>query len=259
MKFSKILFIICIIALVSVFTMNVGFAASNEKITKYKEYQWDKHDTKIVNINCYTINVKDSKSYYIKSKSSYKINIKKPYKNNYKINSINVKYAVYGKNTYDFKKYIYKNITLKNKNSVTIKDKNADTRIEKITINYNTKSKIKKESPNLWEPKGNWKRVVYFYGNKSKAILKENGYMKRGQYGCDGSYSYAYSPTNQKLKVSTTNNKYKIDKVKLIFYGHVDNIEGTTTHKAYGKNSLLIKSYGKHNGKYLGDFRIYYR
>jgi len=202
------------------------------------------------------VNIKNSKSYYIKSTSSFKINIKKSYKSKYKINSINVKYTVYEKNSYNIKKYTYKNFTVKNRDGVKLKDINNNIRIEKITINYSTKSKLKKESINSWSPRGKWRGVTYFYGEKSKGILKQKGHIKKIR--SDVGVGWEYASTNHEFKVSTKNKKHKINKIKIVFLGFKDTIEGIKTYNAYGKNSLTITSYGKYEGSWIYGYRVYY-
>lgn len=251
MRFSKVLLILGIIALVSAFAMSTSFAASSEHVTKYKQYVWDSYDKKIVNVDHLEVysNLKPSS---VSSASSYKINVKKSYKNKYKINSVKVKYAVYD-NSSEFEKYTYKTYNVKNKNSVNIKNPNKNTMIEQITINYYTKSKIKNESisANTF-PKGEWKSTTYFYGNKSIGVLKEKGYIKRFSGG------YYYASTSHNLKISTKNKKYKINKVKLAFYGIMGSFEGAKIYNGYGKNSLTIKSYGSYENSWMGDYKVYY-
>ena len=250
MKLSKVLIIIGILVILLFFVMNTSFAANSEKIDKYRQYKWENCNKKIVMINHFEVSDENHDS-----KSSYKISIKNYYKNKYKIKSINLKYVDFGANKSNY--YFYKNYTIKNKNSLTIKDPKKNLYLLKVTVKYHTKNKIKNESFNFY-PSGQWKRTVYYYGATFKGILKEKGHIIK-EYGCDGSVGYGYAATNNKLKISTKNIKYKIDRVKLNFVGgHADTLWRTKVYKGYGKNSLTINSYGNYKASWLSDFRIYY-
>lgn len=251
MKFSKFLLIMGITTLLLVCIINTSFAASSEHVTKYKQYKWENCNKKIITINHFEVSDEN-----YDSKSSYKINIKKYCKNKYKIKSVNLKYGLYDDT--EFSGYFYKNYTIKNKNSITIKDPKKNMYLIKATVKYHTKNKLNKESF-YFHPSGKWKRTVYYYGAKFKGSLREKGYIKK-EYGCDGGIGYGYAATTNKLKISTKNTKYKIDKVKLLFVGgHADTLERTKTYKAYGKNRLTVNSYGNYEASWLADFRVYFR
>lgn len=250
MKHRKFLLIIGIAALLLFFALNTSFAASSEKTTKYKEYSWEISNKKIVKINHFEVSNEKHDS-----KSSYKISIKKYYRNKYKIKSVNLKYYDFDKETNN---YFYKNYTIKNKNSITIKDPKKNLSLQKMTIIYQTKNKIKNESYS-YPLSGTWKRTTYYYGKTFKGVLKQNGYIIK-EYGCDGGVGPGHVETRNKLKISSKNKKSKIDKVKLYFLGgHAGHLERTKIYKAYGKNSLTRYSWGNYEASYLYYFRVYYR
>lgn len=117
--------------------MNTSFAGSNEKLEEFKNYQINTFDKKISEIK---INTLIKGNYWDQSTKSCKISIKDLYKNKYKIKSIDIKYYDYD----NFKSRI-KSFKLKNKNSFFIRPEN-DISIEKISINYKTNGKVKKET-----------------------------------------------------------------------------------------------------------------
>jgi hypothetical protein len=175
MKISKFLLIIGITALLLVFAVNTSFAVSSEKTTKYKQYQWESCNKKFVSINHFEVSDENGNS-----KSSYKISIKKYYKNKYKIKSVNLKYVDWGDT--ESSNYLHMNYTIKNKNSLTIKDPKKNLYLQKVTVNYHTKNKIKKESFSF-TPSGKWKRTAHYFGITFKGTLKQKGHIIK-EYGC---------------------------------------------------------------------------
>lgn len=171
MKFKKIVLILAIIALVSTLAINTSFAASNEKITKWKMHATNTYTKEIVTI--YEIYVMDDD---YNSKSTYKIMIKKKYQNKFKIKSVNITYKYYGAD-YELDETIHKTYNGKKKNSITIKDSMKNLDLEKIAIEYYTKAKPKIESTNLLM-NFNWKSTTQYYGKKSNIKVFEKGYNK---------------------------------------------------------------------------------
>lgn len=248
MKFSKILLIVGIVALVFTFAMSTSSAASSEKITKFKMYDKNSYNKKIVTID---------KSYSLKNNrgveyiSSYKISIKNKYKGKYKIKSVNMTYQYYDENSYKHKN-IYYNYNGKNKNTIKIKDPKKSIIFQKMTINYYTKGKIKKESTKF-QLNSNYKTVTYYYGNKANVKLNERGYNK-----LDSTFNeYLPRLTYTKFKVTTKNKKYKIKKVQAVYYDDTG-LNSIKTYNGYGKNSLTIKPNEKKYLIWIGEFRVFY-
>lgn len=110
--------------------MNVGFAANNETITKFKSYQVKKYDKKIINAD----KIFMGSDNYKKDKCYHKINIKEKFRNKYKIKSIKLKYL----GNYDFK---YKTYNVRNKSKFTLKTSDS-IYTPKLIVKFKTKSKI---------------------------------------------------------------------------------------------------------------------
>ena len=212
MKLTKLLLTISLTIFISAFLMNTCFAVSSEKIAESKIYRSDTFSAKIVTIK--EINIWD----YEKNldKRYYRITINKTYQKKYKINSVSIKYSDdEGKNPF------IKNYSGKNQKTIFIKNPDS-VFLDKMTIKYNTPSKIKKQSFTdgyiSFDPK--MKLVTLFNGKKAKVT----------QYYSDDSY--------YKLKI--TSKKYKIKSIK----GICERSGATMfskTFKGYGKNKLTIK------------------
>lgn len=116
MKFSRILLIFGIVAILSIFAVSTTFAAcaSTEKLTQYKGSFSSNLNKKISNIEQISAFKNNN------SKEYYKINIKKNYQNRYKIRSVSVKYSLIDNETHEIINFFYKNYTGKNKNSLKI-------------------------------------------------------------------------------------------------------------------------------------------
>ncbi|KZX15214.1 hypothetical protein MBCUT_16740 [Methanobrevibacter cuticularis] len=247
MKFSKILLILGIIALLSAFAMSTSFAISSEKITKYKLYSNSTYNKKIVTIDELSISNHNDN---VKLKY-YNINIKKKYQNKYKLKSVNITYTYHKENWESVK--VHKNYNAKNKNTIKIKGSPKYYYVD-ITINYYTKSKIKKESISLPYNSHKWKGTFYYYGKKSNIKLYEAKNITETQY------LTAVDITYEKFKVTTKNKKYKIKEVKVVYYDFYG-VNSIKTYKGHGKNSLTIepkfpKKLGIFGG--LGEFIIVY-
>ncbi|OQD59189.1 hypothetical protein MBBAR_5c00320 [Methanobrevibacter arboriphilus JCM 13429 = DSM 1125] len=246
MRFSRFLLIVGVVALVSVFAMSTSFAvsANSEKLTQYKGSFSSNINKKISNIEqVYAFKNNNSKEYY-------KINIKKNYQNKYKIRSVNVRYAVVDNETHKIRNFLYKNYTGKNKKSLKIDILNKDdTFIDKVTINYFTKGKIKNESFYSYYYTNNFTLVNYLASGKANAKAVQKGDYKITQLGNIPIIKY------QNVKIITKSKKYKIKAVKLI----LTNFKGTKTSyktfKGYGKNSLKIQLY---ENIFIRDIKVYY-
>ncbi len=246
MKFSRVFLIFSMVALVAVFAMNASFAASDgsEKLTQYKGSFSSNIDKKISNVEQVSA-FKNNKS-----KEYYKINIKKNYQNKYKIRSINVRYSVTDNKTYKFRNFLYKNYTGKNRNYLKIDILNKDNIfVDKVTINYFTKGKIKNESFYSYYYNNNFTLVNYLFSGKANAKAVQKGDYKITQFGNIPIIKY------QNVKIITKSKKYKIKAVKLL----LTNIKGTKisykTFKGYGKNSLKIRLY---ENIFIQDIKVYY-
>jgi hypothetical protein len=244
MKFREILLILGIVAIASVFVMNASFAASGESLSVYKDSSLGNFNKKIVSID----QVSSWKNGT--GKDYYKINIKKAYKNKYKIKSVTMGYFLNDNSTYyETKDMLYKNYTGKNKNSLIIKFSSEAISPEKLTINYYTKGKIKKETFYPYSTNADWKSTSYFTSNKANAKLTRNISIKNSIYGS------SISVTHQKIKIATKNKNYKIQSVKLILLDLKKNKVVSNTFKGYGKNSLKLQLY---QNKLVQDIKVYY-
>jgi hypothetical protein len=109
-----------------------------------------------------------------------------------------------------------------------------------MTINYQTKSNIKKESTRLVTTGKN--KVTYYsngVGKKSKITVKKTGYV-------DATNGFStYIIKNQKVNIKTTNKKYKIKTVQLIYRDMGDKVSKTTTFNVNGKTSFTKTIKGK--------------
>lgn len=239
MKIKRIILIIWIIILISVFALNTSFAASNETIDKYKTHQIDTYDKKIITMD----HVSEWSTNNYNGKGYLTFNVKKAYKDKYKIKSIKARY-------YTNDGIIYKTYNVKNKTKVILKYKN-ELYPGKFTVNYYTKGKIKNESINI-DSKHNWKSTTYFYGKKANIVLKESGYVRMvPNWGGVPVTNY------QKFKVITKSKKYKIKMVKTFFFG-MAGVDLVKTYKGYGKTKLTNRIYGTYEVTSIGAFRMYY-
>jgi hypothetical protein len=202
MKFSKILLIFAILALVSAFAMNVSFAAG-ENLALNKSSQIVTYDKKVSTI--------DAKYLYNNKKENVYLNVKvkKDYQKKYKIKSVKVKYDFFNKKGV-YQKTAYKTYNGENKKSILIKIPNYSS-TNKIAITYNTKSKLKKESVNFFM-KSNSKKNIYLQSKKSKANIVEKGYNKIS------GKEIIYVPTYQKITIQTKNKNYKIKLIRFVAY-----------------------------------------
>lgn len=244
MKFSRILLIFGIVAILSIFAVSTTFAAcaSTEKLTQYKGSFSSNLNKKISNIEQISAFKNNN------SKEYYKINIKKNYQNRYKIRSVSVKYSLIDNETHEIINFFYKNYTGKNKNSLKINILDKDNIfIDKVIINYYTKGKIKNES--FYYYNNDMSFVGYWAGKKVIAKLVQKGDYEITKFGNIPIMKY------QNVKFLTKNKKYKIKAVKLL----LTNIKGTKisykTFKGYGKNSLKIRLY---ENIFIQDIKVYY-
>jgi len=236
MNIKKILIIFLFALILANIAIGASYAAT-EKIhpSTYKEIEtFDK--SKIVSIDKISVYVKKGVD-----DSYYKINIKKANKAKYKIQSVTCKYSFWNDDT-DKAEIIYKTYDGKNKTSLTIKQPEDYYFLKSMTINYQTKSSIKKESAKLQGSTGTTKVVSYSNktGKKAKITLTEKGYnINKGQ----GNRILTY----QKFNIKTTNKKYKIKTVQLVYRDIMDKVTKTLTFNGKGKTSLTKTIKGKHN------------
>jgi hypothetical protein len=107
--------------------------------------------------------------------------------------------------------------------------------LNKITILYQTKAKLKNESTIFQQP-GSTHQIIIYKGKKVNVVVKEKGYI---QYPQMTSWTVI---TYQHFKVNTLNSKDKIKSVKIIYYD-VKGLKSAKTIKGYGKSSLSFKFY----------------
>ncbi|KZX17561.1 hypothetical protein MBCUT_01760 [Methanobrevibacter cuticularis] len=248
MKFNRLLLIIGIVVLVSVFVMSTSFAASkksesiySDKISRY--ISEDSYKTKISEIKkTDIINVKKGGS----TKGNFKISVKDSFKNKYKIKSVTVVY----KHRYtdsdimdEVERKVYKTYKSKNKKILTIRDLSSlegiDYEFVNIVINYKTNKKLKQETTYL--------KKAYRYKSTTVYIGK-TAVVKDITVGNLKNFVHI-------IKVKATNSKYKIKTFKVIFYSYID-IIGTIY--GHGKNSLVVKGPMHYDPRSEGDFEITY-
>lgn len=247
MKFKKLVLILGILAVVSVFTISTGFAASSEKITGFNSNQSITYDYKIIKISHVFKSPSDGKD-----SEYFRINVKKAYQNKYKIKSVKAKISVY--DDYEITKTYYKTYNIKNKNKAYIKLPNSNGtnwyNIEKITVFYKTKSKIKNESTKF-QKYATFKSTTKFNGINSNIVLKEKGYYK---WTAMGEQPYT---TYQHFQIKTKNKKYKIKSVKVSYYNRAG-FDSSKNLKGYGKSKLSFKFYDTNYEIFVGAFVIKY-
>jgi len=227
MKGKKFLAIIGITALVLFFALNTSFAASSEKINPGHSKNLDVFDKKVVTIT-------QVSTYHDESYSNYfRINIKKAFQNKYKIKSVQAKISEIegNKNNLKIRRYTETHV-FKNKDSVIVKipDSN-DTKsyqMDKITIFYQTKSKIKNESEKFTK-QGTTFWETNFKGKKANIVLKEKFHVDLSSK--DGRSVI----TSQNFKIKTINSKDKIKSVKINYYNSKGFINSKTV-KGNGKS-----------------------
>ena len=150
---------------------------------------------------------------------------------------------------------VYKTYDGKNKKSLTIKQPKGHDFLA-MTINYKTKSSIKKESTKLQQNTGTTKQILYsnVVGKKAKIFLKEKGLRyNKGQ----GTVVTIY----QKFNIKTINKKYKIKTVQLIYRDMIDKVTRTLTFNGNGKTSLTKIIRGKYDNMgdgFLTEFKVTY-
>ena len=249
MNIKKIVVIALFLLVLVNVTIGASYATSNEKITLSHTKQTGTFNKEIAFIE--EIGIWD-KEYNIKY--SYKVNIKKINQNKYKIKSVRCKYDVYNSTT-DKYSTIFKTYNGKNKKSLNIKP-SKNYKLESMTINYQTKSKINKESLNLWSYNGELikeKYVLKGIGKKSGITVTEKGYYHNIGHEIP-------TITYIKFNIKTTNKKYKIKTVKLIYRDMEDKISKTTTFNGNRKTSLTKTVKGEFVSveKALTEFKVTY-
>ena len=228
MNIKKILIISLFLLILTSIVIDASYAVSSEKIKISYSKLTDTFDKKIASID--EILTWPKKNYY--TEYSYKVNIKKANQNKYKIQSVKCKYNFYDDIT-DKYNIIYKTYNGKNKTSLNIKQSD-DYSLESVTINYQTKSEIKKESMNIRFYNGKVTKVTYDsqgIGKKSKITVKEKGYYLTNGQGIP-------VITNIKFNIKTTNKKYKIKTIQLIYQNTDDKVSKTTTYNGNGKTTF---------------------
>ncbi|MCL2687015.1 MAG: hypothetical protein FWE58_00565 [Methanobrevibacter sp.] len=249
MNIKKILIIVLFLLILASTTIGASYAASNEKINLSFAKNTAIFDKKIVSID--EIMIYDKKNDF---KYAYKVNIKKANQNKYNIKSVKCKYSVYNDTT-DKYDTIVKTYNGKNKTSLNIKPI-KDYKSVSMTINYQTKSEIKKESLKFAFYNGKITKVKYDskgLGKRSNIIVKEKGYYYTKGQGIP-------IITYIKFNIKTTNKKYKIKTVKLIYRNISDKISKTTTFNGKGKTTFtkVIKGEFIAVDTSLTEFKITY-
>ena len=249
MNIKKILIISLFLLILTNIVIDASYAVSNEKINLFTYKDIETFDKKIASID--KIDVYDKK---YNSNTSYKINIKKANQQKYKIQSVKCKYSFLNTKTYK-DDTVYKTYDGKNKTSLTIKQA-EDYTLESMTINYKTNSNIKKESAKFQAIGINKRKYDSSgVGKKANITLKEKGY---GNYT---SGFAVYVTTEHKFNIKTTNKKYKIKTVQLIYRDIMDEVTKTTTFNVNGKTSFTKTIKGKFYSTkegYLSEFKITY-
>ena len=226
MNIKKILIILLFLLILTNITIGTSYAVSNEKIKIFNYKNTETFDKKIVSIDEITVS---GKKY--EQNVSYKINIKKANQQKYKIQSVKCEYSFWNSKTYK-DETVYKTYDGKNKTSLTIKQP-KDYYIELMTINYQTKTDIKKESTKLQATGINKIRFdSSVVGKKAKIILQEKGY---GNYT---SGFAVYPITYQKFNIKTINEKYKIKTIQVIYRDMTGKVTKTTTFNVNRKTSF---------------------
>ena len=227
-------------------TIGASYAASNEKIELDTYKTIKTFDKKIVSID--EICVWYKKYDYT---TTFKVNIKKVNQQKYKIQSVKCKY-IYEEDIYE-NDYDYKTYNGKNKNFLTIKPPEGAL-LDSMTINYQTKSKVKKESikfDGMASPSFEWKCYLDGVGKKSKITLKEEGYFAKKQNTLFVQY--------HKFIFKTTNKKYKIKEVELTYRGQDKATKTKTTIlNGNGKTSFTKTMTGKLDKYHYPEIKITY-
>lgn len=252
MKFSRVLLIIGIVMLVSIFVMNISFAASkkSEAIYSNKISQYiseDSYKTKISEIKRIDIfNVKKGFR-----KGNFKISVKKPFKNKCKINSVKILY-IHTYTDWDrietVEKKVYKTYKAKNKKILTIKDLSASGNIGanyefvKIIINYKRNKKLKQETTYL-KKSYKYKATTKYTGKTAIVTDITTNWV--------GDLNFTH-----KIKIKTKSSKYKIKTFKVTFYTYGAAIIGTIY--GYGKTTLVVNGPKYYDPRSEGDFKITY-
>jgi hypothetical protein len=218
--------------------MSTTFAASNEKLTQYNGSLTVNMDKKVSAI---TFNSKFYNADSDIAKGQYKINIKKPYQKNYKIKSVDIMYFVTDNKTGKPKNYAYRSYTTNTKNTKSNKNSfiinteiTRDMNIDKLTVNYQTNGKIKKESISSTYSKANLKFNIHLIGKKSSANVVQKFHMNNNR-------ANPILMKYQKIKVLTNSKEYKIKAVKLSLANFKNSKISYKLFKGYGKNSLDIQ------------------
>ena len=166
-----------------------------------------------------------------------------------KLIKINIKYSLWNVNiTFGIKsgddETIYRTYDGKNKTSLTIKVpwKIEDNTLESMTINYQSKNNIKKESTKLENT------ILTKYYLKGIGKKSEVYYVSAGQEHGDITY--------EKFNITTTNKKYKIKTVKL--YHNIGYKTKTLTFNVNGKTSFAKTTKGSFNNGWPNEFKITY-
>ena len=249
MNIKKILIISLFLLILVNITIDASYAVSNEKINLFGYKDTETFDKKVASID--KITVWDKK---YNDDISYKVTIKKANQQKYKIQSVKCKYHFYDDIT-DKDNIISKIHNGKNKTSLNIKPPKNYT-LESMTINYQTKNEIKKESLNIKSYNGKVTKVTHDsegIGKKSKITVKEKGYFLTKGQGIP-------VITNIKFNIQTTNKKYKIKTIQLIYQNIGDEVSKTTTYNGNGKTTFTKVIKGKfvsveHS---LAEFKITY-
>ncbi len=244
MNIKKIAIFLVIVLLFFVFTINSSFATLSEKTTYTKGKDIYKFDKKIVTIDrILKFNNKNLNE-------SVDIKVKNNYKSSYKIKSVSVKYNVHD---YDKKKFvspIYKKYDGKNKTKIAINTP-ANSSINKIVVNYLTKSKINKETTKL-QSINKLKSYTVFTADNAIVKLWELGSSRWTSNGIFLSLNY------QKFKVKTKSKIYKIESLKALYYrmnGKLDHVE---TFGGHGKTGFTITNKGIYKNLGIAAFKLTY-
>ena len=245
MKIKKILIISLFLLILASVTIGASYAASSEKISAFSGKDIQTYDKNICSVD--KIWTWDAKS---NIKEHYKVNIKKANQNKYKIKSVKCKFRVYNSEATG-EDIVYKTYDGKNKTSLVIKPSFKDFEIESITINYQTKEKIKSESTKFQQKTVKCVYYTEFIGKKAKINVTEKGYFSFIE---KNDYSYSH-----KFNINTISQKDKIKTVKAIFYGPTGSIVKSSTFNGNGKTSLTKEIKGKfYDRTRIGQFQVSY-
>ncbi|KZX10099.1 hypothetical protein [Methanobrevibacter curvatus] len=238
MKFKKTFLSVIFVAIIFIIAVNASYAVSNEVIEPYKDYSADIYQKKIISVEDIHKSVIKGEKYY--NTNILKIDVKSLYQKNYKIKSIKMKFSNGKTLNYNLSKF-------KKRSKINVKINLGNKYLDKITVNYNTKGKIKNETVNFGS-NSKWKGTTYFKGKKSKIVLKESGVpVNEGQ-------GYI-KITNRHFKIKTIGSKYYLKSITAYFI-HIE-VTMVKTFNGHGMHTLT-KYIPKTHAPSIGAFKVFY-